>query len=376
MYSRSSTPDVDWMAESEDEILGCESDEEVQSENEAEANESNSEEETNYSPPIVMQLVAERTLDTPEPDVHFQVFSQVFHLHSMVLKQHSGFFKTFLESPEKKGWIDKNAKFPYRWVSLVDDDGTWAMVWDDPNKVWKLSSSLSGTSDIDLQEIVSEKLPFELSNQVHAFKTLIDSFYGKKITLRSINHLQILTEMADYYDSLPIVRFVTETAVSKSVFWSLDIESNAIDLLPIAYTLQNKVLWKECLIYLVGAWRTPLPHFETQSDSNQRILAVMKRVRTRLQNKLRRLHHHLLWSLDEPSKCREVGSVFSAWVLDDYSRFLVSFIPFRYFRHNGTFANIFSRKNRYQNYSSNCLPSCRTKFPPKKGSCRFSLQRC
>lgn len=136
MYLRSSTPDEDWMAESEDEdeIFGSCGEQDTQSENGSEMDEVVKEAKTEHLPPIAMTL---NTFPSTEPDVHFQVFSQSFHLHSVVLKQHSGFFRAFLESPEKKSWIDNSAEFPYKWVSLVEDDGAWAMVWDDPNEVWK-----------------------------------------------------------------------------------------------------------------------------------------------------------------------------------------------------------------------------------------------
>lgn len=70
---------------------------------------------------------------TTEPDVHLQVFDQAFHVHSEVIKHYSGYFTLFLDSRDKEGLINKNDQFPYRWVSLVEEDGQWYLVMDHPD---------------------------------------------------------------------------------------------------------------------------------------------------------------------------------------------------------------------------------------------------
>jgi hypothetical protein len=60
-----------------------------------------------------------------KPDTRLQVFSRIFHVHSVLLKLHSAFFRTFLDSPDKVP--DINGAFRYDYVSVVDADGTWGL---------------------------------------------------------------------------------------------------------------------------------------------------------------------------------------------------------------------------------------------------------
>lgn len=125
--------------------------------------------------------------------------------------------------------------------------------------------------------------------------------------------------MADYYDCLPIVGSSVEIALPKLSLWAYEIDSNAVEILDIAYKLQNKILWKECAIYLVGAWRTHLPLAE-----NKRAFAVLKGLRQKLQYKVKVLYQRLALISSFPP-ADEVDSIFSAWDLSSHSRFVVSF---------------------------------------------------
>lgn len=49
-----------------------------------------------------------------------------FHVHSMILKQHSEFFFKFLDSPDKVQSEDREWK--YDWISEVEEDGDWHLV--------------------------------------------------------------------------------------------------------------------------------------------------------------------------------------------------------------------------------------------------------
>jgi hypothetical protein len=63
------------------------------------------------------------------PDMSIQVFHQTFHVNSTILKIHSDFFRTFLDSPDKTAASTSAApKFKYEWVTEVDKDGTgWVL---------------------------------------------------------------------------------------------------------------------------------------------------------------------------------------------------------------------------------------------------------
>jgi hypothetical protein len=57
-----------------------------------------------------------------KPDTRLKVFKQEFHVHSLILKLHSNFFRKFLDSPDKPNG-PASPHFQYEYVSVVDDDG-------------------------------------------------------------------------------------------------------------------------------------------------------------------------------------------------------------------------------------------------------------
>lgn len=52
-------------------------------------------ENDDLKPPIVIRLPGQK------PDVRLAVFDQEFHVHSVLLKLNSAFFRKFLDSPDK-----------------------------------------------------------------------------------------------------------------------------------------------------------------------------------------------------------------------------------------------------------------------------------
>src|ERR1039458_7906597 len=72
-----------------------------------------------------------------EVDIRLQVFQQEFHVHSVVLKLHSEFFRTFLDSPDKAIAPARTDMmgFRYEWITKVDDDGSWHLVALQKNQV-------------------------------------------------------------------------------------------------------------------------------------------------------------------------------------------------------------------------------------------------
>jgi hypothetical protein len=61
-----------------------------------------------------------------KPDTRLKVFKQEFHVHSLILKLHSNFFRKFLDSPDKPEG-PASRYFQYEYVSVIDDDGMWAL---------------------------------------------------------------------------------------------------------------------------------------------------------------------------------------------------------------------------------------------------------
>lgn len=61
-----------------------------------------------------------------DPDVRLKVFEHEFHVHSVVLKLHSNYFRCFLDSPDKLG-TSVSSSFRYNYISMIDPDGTWEL---------------------------------------------------------------------------------------------------------------------------------------------------------------------------------------------------------------------------------------------------------
>lgn len=62
------------------------------------------------------------------PNMRISLFGrQELHVHSDMLKQHSEFFRKFLDSPDKIPYpIDSD--WQYDWVSEIEEDGSWHLV--------------------------------------------------------------------------------------------------------------------------------------------------------------------------------------------------------------------------------------------------------
>lgn len=69
-------------------------------------------------------------------DTRLDVLGTEFHVHSAILKMKSNFFFKFMDSPDKT--VDNKSEFKYEWISRIDEDGSWALVANDPSKVRNL----------------------------------------------------------------------------------------------------------------------------------------------------------------------------------------------------------------------------------------------
>jgi BTB/POZ domain len=61
------------------------------------------------------------------PDTSLVIFDQEFHVHSMLLKIHSAFFRKFMDSPDKVNSTTMQ-DFKYYWVAETEEDGEWHLV--------------------------------------------------------------------------------------------------------------------------------------------------------------------------------------------------------------------------------------------------------
>ncbi|TGO45071.1 hypothetical protein BCON_0426g00020 [Botryotinia convoluta] len=181
-----------------------------------------------------------------EVDVKLSIFDELqLHVHSVVLKLHSAFFRRFLDSPDKDGKDKNTGSFKYEWATVYDDDGSW---------------SLFDVRNIKHDNPSSNLMPRKLrhTRELHelAFINFIGTFYGKSWVIKNTEVLQLVTELADYYCALPIVSKSMQGALflspefCKSVFFG---ETRI--LLDLAFKLRSPEIFRECMICLVGEWQ-------------------------------------------------------------------------------------------------------------------------
>lgn len=62
-------------------------------------------------------------------DTRLKICDQEFHVHSVILKLYSNYFRKFLDSPEKatQAVSQSGSAFKYEYVAVVDEDGIWAL---------------------------------------------------------------------------------------------------------------------------------------------------------------------------------------------------------------------------------------------------------
>ncbi|KAE8442587.1 hypothetical protein EG329_003074 [Mollisiaceae sp. DMI_Dod_QoI] len=203
-----------------------------------------------------------------KPDVRLNVLGTDFHVHSIILKLHSNFFRRFLDSPDKHPAPD-SALFRYEYSSVIETDGASAVKWVlEPGRKVSLSGLeshvksrapspqtlvLDGPSMFELPE------DFKTELEVDSFRKLLCAMYNRPYAIRSVFDLTRLINLADYYCALPIVSATLSGALlGSSIFgktsWLTDVRDPRADLLILAMKLRHPILFREAFIHVVGRW--------------------------------------------------------------------------------------------------------------------------
>ncbi|KAF8849437.1 hypothetical protein BDZ45DRAFT_604403 [Acephala macrosclerotiorum] len=144
--------------------------------------------------PIVFQH-REISLDT-----RLLVLGQEYHVNSAMLKDHSAFFFTFLDSPDKREHVEKKRQlnketgrgFIYEWVSIIDSDGNgWSLVAEE-------GVTADPTTSLNLSDFKGDK-KFEIDT----FDKLLRAMHQEPYTLKSHDQFLAMIKLADYYCALP-----------------------------------------------------------------------------------------------------------------------------------------------------------------------------
>jgi hypothetical protein len=114
-----------------------------------------------------------------------------------------------------------------------------------------------------------------MQEQVLAFRTLLRAMYNQPILISSAHHLKLCTEMADYYRCIPCLSTALDGSLLASPKLTASLQRDCCKLLPVAKKLQNKILFKECLVHVVGPWNSP----QSQSLEDPVLVRIASRAR-------------------------------------------------------------------------------------------------
>jgi hypothetical protein len=211
-------------------------------------------------PPITFNLPNKQ-----QPDTDLHVLNQIFRVHSSVLKMHAEYFRTLFDSAEKdQSAFPQGQGIRYTWLTHMETDGSWYLTLEhSPVCMIRFLAVISQKIRSNLMLMIPKRdaegsaLVGDADEQVQAFATLLRAIYRMPIEIYSVKHLEIITELADYYRALPETSKAVTSSLLDSRAFTTTIPENCVKLLEVSRKLRNKVLFKECLIHCTGPWRRP-----------------------------------------------------------------------------------------------------------------------
>ncbi|EPE24746.1 hypothetical protein GLAREA_08599 [Glarea lozoyensis ATCC 20868] len=247
--------------------------------------------EPENKPPIVFKFKGF------ELDTKLTVFSQEFHVHSSVLKVNSIFFRTFLDSADKKkSDVSAAGKFRYKWITQIDDDGEgWHFVCDNAKN--KVNSTIPSTYK-------------DFNRQEHFFHTIMRAIHGLPYNIKGWADIECLTDLADYYGALRSVSagLGSATLTVPNLFESL--KKEAFKVLPLAIKLRNENLFRDCVIWCMGPYDNP----QRRKIKDENLRAVVKKISERLDERVREVEARITEYF--PKTGRKVSRSYPSYFLD------------------------------------------------------------
>ncbi|TVY78166.1 hypothetical protein LSUE1_G004190 [Lachnellula suecica] len=215
-----------------------------------------------------------------------------FHVHSVVLKLHSAFFRNFLDSPDKeKGGAPLLRKFKYEWVTMLDEDcKDWHIV----------AASASPLKALDLAVFNEEgaSYPFfsKQQREQEGFEKLLCAIYNRPYKI-DFYSLIVLTRQADYYCALPAVSNSLGNAILNSKgFQGHTLWNHCPELLPIAIKLRHGLLFKDCITLCLGPWNEPFRH----KFDDLKLRKLAQNLHNQIAAKIGDFHQDILKSSSQP----------------------------------------------------------------------------
>ncbi|KAH8795468.1 hypothetical protein BGZ57DRAFT_865733 [Hyaloscypha finlandica] len=241
-----------------------------------------------------------------KPDVRLTVVGQVFHVHSIILKLHSNFFRKFLDSADKVA-APASASFQYDYVSVFDADGAWGL---EPAAAKATSSS---------SEKSFAEYPEAQAKEIEPFRKLLCSMYTRPYMINDVVELLTIVRIADYYCALPNLSGTISTALLGSPMFKRESYARESDsdeseseesepenfapsefvqragqIIIAAKKLRHPILFRECFIHIVSSlhdfYSFSLPAFRDDKD----LWLVLIEGISSLRRKILRTHHLIL----------------------------------------------------------------------------------
>ncbi|CAL3972274.1 unnamed protein product [Diplocarpon coronariae] len=245
-----------------------------------------------YSPGIPIAF----TVPGMKTDVRIRVFEKEFHVHSVLLKLYSAFFRTLLESADKRLEEDHEKRcWRYDYVSVREPDGGWGLEVA-PQEIPSPSPSPSPAT--------SRSPPDGMGSSADdvAFEKLLCAIYRREYTIAGLGELSDMTRLAEWYGCLPTFSASLYTALWHSGQLVAEIPSNCNSALLLAQKLRHPLLFREALVHVVGQWEGYSSRF---LDGHYSLVCAATLAYTRVCERLLATNQELFLAINRDGQVRQ-----------------------------------------------------------------------
>ncbi|KAH7403259.1 hypothetical protein BKA64DRAFT_641261 [Cadophora sp. MPI-SDFR-AT-0126] len=232
-----------------------------------------------------------------QPDVRLVVFDQELHVHSILLKLYSAYFRKFLDSPDKTPKV-ANA-FPIG-TAVEENLRPAATSQVSYNGIWYLTAAKSDTAN----SIQSAVFSGDESLEIKAFEILLSAIYLKPYVIDSGELFLSLTQLADFYCALPVISRTLDMAFHISPEFIKDIPRFRCKVFTAVAKLKNKLLFRESLIWVVGPWSEPAYN----TLDNPRLKKIARAAWAEVAAKISEIHCQLTQDIGEEAQALTVDT--------------------------------------------------------------------
>lgn len=209
------------------------------------------------------------------PDVRFKVFKQEYHVHSIILKLYSNYFRSL----------------------------------EPASKVTSLHFTLPRLIPHQGPQLTNDHLCMvpSLQDQESAFHMLLSAMYNRPYFITKVEHLRHLASLSDFYCALPIVSATLTGALFNSPIFRPDplvrnlclFAQSRQTILLWAKKLRHPLLFREAFIHVVAGWHAVSMRCQAIRD-DARLASLISSAHSQLQTALLKAHQALLLAMLQP----------------------------------------------------------------------------